>query len=175
MAKTDNKRFMSILYIAVLFIFGIVFCVASYMAAAAISWIIGLAMIFGAVMLLVSSYDSTHSVATLEGLMAAAIGALGILFIVRQLGSHVYYYIPYILIVWGALIVVDAILFRVVRSNKSATIFALEFVLGVCSIVLGVLLLLLDDFAKYGSLVFGIVLIVSAIFQLYLYLGYKRR
>ena len=175
MAKVENKSLMSIIYIAVLFIFGLVFCIASYMAAAAISWIIGLAMIFGAIMLLVSSYESTHSVATLEGLMAAAIGALGILFIVRQLGSRVYYYIPYILIVWGSLLVVDAILFRVVRSNKSATIFALEFVLGVCSIVLGVCLLLIKDFAQYGSLVFGIVLIVSAVFQLYLMLAYKRK
>ncbi len=174
MAKTDNKRLMSMIYIVVLFIFGIVFCVASYMAAAAISWIVGLTLIFGAGMLLFSSYESTRSVATLEGLMAAAIGAFGVLFIVRQLGSHVYGYIPYILIVWGSLLVIDAILFRVVRSNKSATIFALEFVLGVCSIVLGVLLLLLKDFAPYGSLVFGIVLIVSAIFQLYLFLAYKR-
>ena len=175
MAKVENKNLTSILYLAVLFIFGIVFCAASYMAAAAISWIVGLVMIFGAIMLLVSSYNSTHSVATIEGLMAAAIGALGIVFIIKQMGSHIYYYIPYILIVWGSLLVIDAILFRVVRSNKSAAVFAIEFVLGVASIVLGVCLLLIKEFAKYGSLVFGIVLLASACFQLYLMLVYKKR
>ena len=176
MAKktTENKNFMSILYIAILLIFGIVFCCSVSMGVAAVSWIVGLVLIFGAISLLVSSYETTKSVATIEGLMAAAIGGFGIMFIIKRLGGWVVAYIPYILIIWGALLVLDAILFKVVKSEKSAVIFALELVLGLCSIGLGICLIYIEEFAKYSALVFGIVLICSAALQLYIFLAKRR-
>ena len=52
------------------------------------------------------------------------------------------------------------------KQRKNIFAFIYELVLGIVILVFGILLLTNDDFKEYASLVFGITLIVYAIFIL---------
>ncbi len=175
MAKLQNKDVTTLIYIIALFIFGVMFCCSLSMGVEAISWIVGAILIVTAVILLASAYVENKSLTTIDGLLGAVIAAFGVLFIVKRLAWIIVQYIPYLLIFLGGLLILDSIIFIIVRSKRDYLVFGLEIALGIVSLTLGLLLIFVDDFADYASIVFGIILIALSIYQLLLFFGGKNR
>ena len=160
-----NELKLIILAIAV-FIFGVLFCCATKTAVNVLSVIIGIIFILSGALLIVESILVKKSSFTSDSASGAFALAFGILFIAKELGWLILEYIPYILIVLGVIILIDAILIMAIKQRKNIFAFTYELILGIVALVLGILLLTSDDFREYASLVFGITLIVYAVFIL---------
>ena len=171
MAKIQNKDVTTLIYIIALFIFGVMFCCSLSMGVEAVSWIVGAILIVTAVILIASAYVENKSLTTIDGLLGAVIAAFGVLFIVRKLAWIIVQYIPYLLIFIGALLILDSILFIMFRGKKNYLVCGIELAIGCVSLTLGLLLIFVDDFAEYASIVFGIILIAVSIYQLLLFFG----
>ena len=161
-----NDEIARIVYIVVMIVFGVLFCCSMSLVTSTLSIVIGVALIIASLAMLITSYLETRSITTMSGFMSAAILAFGILFIVNNLAGIIFSYIPYILIVWGFYMFVDAFLLRFVRNNNNIMIFVIELVLGAVAITLGFCLLYVDGFYEYAGLIFGIILILAGVYQL---------
>lgn len=164
--QLKNDEIARIVYIVVMIVFGVLFCCSMSLVTSTLSIVIGIALIIASLAMLITSYLETRSITTMSGFMSAAILAFGILFIVNNLAGIIFSYIPYILIVWGFYMFVDAFLLRFVRHNNSILIFVIELVLGAVAITLGFCLLYVDGFYEYAGLIFGIILILAGVYQL---------
>ena len=173
--QLKNDEMTRIIYIVVMLVFGVLFCCSSAIVASTLSWIVGIALIVLSLAMLVTSYLETKSITTMSGFLSAAILAFGILFIVSNLAGIIFAYIPYILITWGFYMFVDAFIFRFARHNNNLLFFVIELVLGAISITLGFCLLYVDGFAEYAGLIFGIILILAAVYQLLQMFSKKQR
>ena len=166
MNKIGKNELKLIILAALVFIFGILFCCATKTAVNVLSVIIGIVFILSGSLLILESILTKKSSFTSDSASGAFALAFGILFIAKELGWLILEYIPYILIVLGVIILIDAILIMAVKQRKNIFAFIYELVLGIVILVFGILLLTNDDFKEYASLVFGITLIVYAIFIL---------
>ena len=171
--QLKNDEIARIVYIAVMLVFGILFCCSTALVTSTLSWVIGIALIVASVAMLITSYMDTKSITTMSGFMSAVVLAFGILFIVSNLAGIIFQYIPYILIVWGFYMLIDSFLFRFARHNNSVLIFAIELALGAIAITLGFCLLYVDGFYEWAGLIFGIILILAAVYQLLQLFGKK--
>lgn len=166
MNKIGKNELKLIILSALVFIFGILFCCATKTAVNVLSVIIGIIFILSGSLLIIESILTKKSSFNSDSASGAFALAFGILFIVKELGWLILEYIPYILIVLGVIILIDAILIMAIKNRKNVFAFVYELILGIIVLVLGILLLSNDDFREYASLVFGITLIVYAIFIL---------
>ncbi len=174
MAKLQKSEIASIIDIVALLVFGILFCCSLSMGVEAISWTIGIVLLATALILLIQSYLETKSLTAVNGMLSAFIGAFGVLFIVSKLAWIIVAYIPFILLFIGSYLIIDSILFVTVRGKKQFLAFGIELALGAIALTLGVCLLTIDDFAEYASIVFGVILIVLAVFLLFKLLTTKK-
>ena len=63
----------------------------------------------------------------------------------------------------GSVFVIDALLFRFYKNNDKLITFVVEIIIGVISLILGILLVVIDGFMEYASIVLGIIMIVYAV------------
>ena len=166
MNKIGKNELKLIILAAMVFIFGILFCCATKTAVNVLSVIIGIIFILSGSLLILESILTKKSSFNSDSASGAFALAFGILFIAKELGWLILEYIPYILIVLGIIILIDAILIMAIKQRKNILAFIYELILGITALVLGILLLTSDEFREYASLVFGITLIVYAIFIL---------
>ena len=144
------------------------------MAAEAVSIIIGVGIILLGLGLLCSSFLGTKKFIGGGAIAGGAIIAFGIMFIVDTLAGVIFAYIPYFLIALGALFIFEAI--RIIVVNKKNVVnFAVCLAIGVIAVVLGVLLICVADFADFAALVFGIILILYAVYGLVMTLTAKKK
>ena len=177
MAKTAlNKPYVTeLIAIALLIVFGILFITADYLADNVLSWIFGSILILYAILLLAQAYSETHSLTSVTGILSAFIGAFGVLFIVRNLASIIFAYIPFMLIFMGAYLIIDSIILITSRRKNDYTLFSIELIIGIAALVIGICLIYVDDFAKYTSLVFGIILLAIGSYNLILFMFSRRK
>ncbi len=176
MAKVGNKDLSKIIIFSILLVFGVLCCCYEYFdALSVVSWIVGAFLIVAAVLLLISSYVETKSITAYNGMISAAVAAFGTYFIIDDLSHIIVGYIPYLLIFVGGYLIVDSILYLTVRHGKEYLVFGIELALGAVSLTLGLCLLFVDDFYKYASLMFGIILILIAVQQIILFVMEKQR
>ena len=177
MAKTAlNKPYVTeLIAIALLIVFGILFITADYLADNVLSWIFGSILILYAILLLAQAYSETHSLTSVTGILSAFIGAFGVLFIVRNLASIIFAYIPFMLIFMGAYLIIDSIILITSRRKNDYTLFSIELIIGIAALVIGICLIYVDDFAKYTSLVFGIILLAIGAYNLILFMFSRRK
>ena len=164
MNKIGKNEIKLFILAAAILVFGILFCCATKTAVDALSVIIGIIFIITGLLLIVESILTKKSSFTSDSASGAFALAFGILFMVKKLGWLILDFIPYLLIVLGVIIIIDAILIMAVKQRRNLFAFVFELVSGIVALVLGILLLTNDDFREFASLVFGITLIVYAIF-----------
>ena len=163
--KIGDEKTTTIVVSVVLLIVGILFCCSLAMAVNAVSIVIGVGIIVLGLGLLCSSFLGTKSFIGGGAIAGGAMVAFGVMFIVDTLAWVIFGYIPYFLIALGALFIFEAIRIIVANKKKIAD-FAICLSIGVVAVVLGVLLLCVDGFADYAALVFGIILIIYAVYVL---------
>ena len=147
----------------VLLIIGVLFCVSLAMGTQALSIILGASLIVAGTVIVILAAINEKSITTpiaLGGLFAIAIG---IFFIAANAVGYIFAVVPYVLIVFGAALLVDAFLGYYARKEKVIAIFVIKIIVAVALITVGILLLTIADFAEYVSLIIGIALILVAI------------
>ena len=92
--------------------------------------------------------------------------AFGIYCIVNNIVGIILGIIPWILIVIGSIAIIDSLLMILQRKQKNIPVFVFEIVLGTVLVTLGICLLVVSGFADVAGIIFGVALIVYAIFQI---------
>ena len=144
-----------------LLLLGIMFCCFGVWA---LSYILGGFVIFIGALFVINSIARMHVLLTINGLVGVVLGALGALIIAHNLAGLLLSFIPWILISVGALIIADAFLRYFWRRDITTTVFAMEIAVGVLVTAVGLGVMLIDNWANFASVVFGIALIFYAIF-----------
>ena len=147
----------------VLLVIGVLFCVSLAMGTEVLSIILGSALIAaGAVIVILSAVNekTITSPMALGGLLALS---LGIFFIVANAVGFLFQIVPFLLIVFGSALFIEAFLSYFGRKEKSLFVFVVKLVVGIALVVIGILLLTVADFGQYVALVVGIALILIAI------------
>ena len=162
--KITNADVKTLIIAAIILVIGILFCVSLALASKIISIIIGVCILVLGLGLLCASFWERRSVIGGDAIAGGALIAFGIMFMVQGLAGIIFGFIPYFLIVLGALLIIESILLVLLKKSKNMTRFAILLVLGIVSVVLGILLFCVDGFAQYAALVFGIILILFAIY-----------
>ena len=163
MSKERTKKTIEtnkILTAVLLIVLGILFCLK--IAASTISIVIGAAMVVLGAVNLIFMAKSRKTFASPDGVMNGALIAIGVVFIADKFLNVFIGLIPYIMIVVGFVLAIDAFLARFQRKDK-LPIFIIELVIGVASIVVGFCLLFVDGFMQAASIAFGVVLIIAGI------------
>ena len=146
-----------------LIVIGVLFCVSLAWAENVLSIILGSALIAGGVVIIAMSLVKDKSVVSpiaLGGLLALA---LGIYFIVANAVGIIFSFVPYILIVFGSALFIDAFIGYFARKEKVVAALVIKLVIGAALITVGILLLTVGDFAKYVSIIVGVSLILVGI------------
>ncbi len=159
-----NKNTKNIILSVALIIIGILFCLSKTLGLSVLSYIIGISMIIAGGSIIVSRIIEKKYILNASGLLGGAIIAFGILFAIESLAALIFYFIPWLLIVLGVLIVIDGIL-KKINENLNAELIT-ELIVGAIVFTIGLCLKLIPAFAEFSALMLGIVLIIYGIFVL---------
>lgn len=162
--KFENTQLKNIIIASLLLIIGILFCCSLAMGITGLSMIIGFILLVLGFLFITESLLKNKGIMTVNGLLGVVIVTLAILFMVNKIAYIIISFIPWFLIVFGCGIIADTLLGKFVRHDESLTQFILKLVIGGLSIILGILLLSIDEFLEYASLILGIIMIVYAIY-----------
>ena len=167
MAKVISTKTVNTVNALIFLISGILFCVSTSLGEKWIGVVIGIGVLLIGLITVLGDFLKEKTLLSRAVLVGSVLTALGIYLIVdRSLVAKILGLIPYILIVAGACVFVDAFLLRFVRNNKGTLAFLVELLIGVALIVFGVLMLTVAAFKQRLGLIFGIALIVYAVYLL---------
>lgn len=162
--KLENKLYKNIIIASILLIIGILFCCSLAMGMTGLSFIIGIMLLTLGVLFIIQSLINNKGILTINGLLGVIIVTLGILFMVNKLAYIIISFIPWFLIIFGCGIIADTLLGKLVRKDENLTQFILKLIIGGICILLGILLLTINGFLEFASLILGIILIVYGIY-----------
>jgi uncharacterized membrane protein HdeD (DUF308 family) len=163
MNKLNIDQLKTIILASIILILGIFFCCSLSIGIRGLSVVIGIILLICGIVFIVNAILSDKNLLNSKGLIGVGIITLGIVFIAHKLAGIIFMFIPWFLIIVGIAIVIDSLLGKFSRGDNGTT-FIVKLVLGCVSILLGVLLLLIDGFIEYASLLLGIVLIIFAVY-----------
>ena len=158
-----KQSVIRIIEACVLLVIGVLFCVSLAMGTQVLSIILGSALIAaGAVIVILSVVNdkTVTSTIALGGLLSLS---LGIFFIVANAVAFIFAIVPYVLLVFGSALFIEAFLGYFLRKEKIVAVFVIKLVVGAALITVGALLLTVNGFADYVALIIGIALILLAI------------
>ena len=175
MAKVISSKTVNTIQALIFLIAGILFCISTSLGEKWIGIVIGIGVLLIGLIMLLGDFLKDKTLLSRAVLVGSVLTALGIYLIVdNSIVARILGLIPYILIVAGACVFVDAFLLRFVRNNKSTIAFLVELLIGVALIVFGVLMLTVASFKQHLGLIFGIALIVYAVYLLVETYGTRR-
>lgn len=160
-----TKNSIKLLIIAgVILVFGILFCCAR---TDIISVMMGIILIAAGGLIIIGSLVTKKRLLNSEGFIGGALTALGIFFLVYDfagnLASIILGYTPYLMILIGSILIVDAVL-TIIQDKKNIVAFVIELVIGIACLTLGICSLTVDSFKDNALLILGILMIVYAIY-----------
>ncbi len=158
-----SKETKTLIVSAILLVVGILFCASRSMGITALSYIIGTALILAGVIIVINLALEKGRLLNGTGMLGGALIAFGILFAGNDLAWIIFNYVPWLLIVIGAIIIIDSIIKKVNESNN--TMFITELVIGIIVLALGICLRFVHGFADFSSIMLGIVLIIYAVYM----------
>ena len=162
-----DKNLVNIFTACVLFTLGVLFCCSLAIGISGLSIIIGIALILLGTVLAVSTFLKTNNILNINGLYSSVFVSLGIVFISYELAGIVFLFIPWFLIVFGVIVLIDALYGKLKNTNTNLTSFVVKLIVAVVSITLGICLVTIKGFMEYASIVLGILLIVYSIYHLF--------
>lgn len=159
--KLPSTTIVQLIKAAFVLVLGILFCFSQ--VANALSVIIGIALILFGVLYIVGIYmENKRLVAPGYG-VAVLLIAFGIMFWEDKMMHQVFAYIPWILIVAGAVTALDAVLRMYVAYSLDMKNFVIRLTIGIIMLALGICLKTIPAFADFTSILIGIVLVVYAL------------
>jgi len=168
MNKLNVEDLKKVVLSVLLIIIGILFCCSLAMGIDGLSVVIGLTLMVAGVLMIVSTMLNSNGILNIIGLIGVVIISFGLLFIVNKLAGVIIAYIPWLLLVFGIVLIVDTFLGKFIRKESNNLNFIIKLVVGIVAFVLGLCLLIIDGFLKYSSIIVGIVMIIYAIYLLFL-------
>ena len=152
-------------YAITLLVIGILFCFN--LASRTVSLVAGIVLILLGVVNLLSFVLGHLSMINSSLFSNAFVITLGIYFIIKDIVSIVIDYVPYLMIVVGAIIIIDAILGKVMRKENSNLMkFIIILLIGIIILTVGLLIVFVPEIHSRVNLFIGIVLIVYSIYLL---------
>jgi len=166
--KNLNLDQLKKLVLAVLLIvIGILFCCSLAMGINGLSTVVGFILLVIGILFISYTLINHKNALTTNGIIGVIILTLGILFTVHKLAGLIFTFIPWFLIVFGSVIIIDALLGKFLRKDDNLTIFIIKIVIGIISIILGICLRTIDRFAEYASVMLGILMIVYSVYIIF--------
>ena len=163
--KNSNKT-ANIIWACVLLVIGVLFCFSMSYGVNGLSYIIGIAIILTGIALLFNTISIKSSTLTIMSFFSSFLVAFGIVFIDKKLASVIIDVIPWMLIVVGIVILVDAFLLQYVRRINVPVKFIIEIALGAILFIFGLIVKFTPSWRDYSALILGIALIVYSIYLL---------
>jgi len=162
MNKLGLDQLKKLVLAIVLMIIGILFCCSLAMGITGLSMVVGFLLLIIGILYIANSLLISKNFLTTNGIIGIAIFTLGILFMVNKLAGIIVAFIPWFLIVLGTVIIIDAFLGKFLREENNLTYFIIKIVIGAVSLILGLCLKLIDNFAEYSAIILGILMIIIA-------------
>ena len=159
--RLTSDKFNMLIFAGAVLVLGILFC---GFGAWALSYVLGGFVIFIGVLFVINSIARMQVLFTINGLVGALLSTLGVMMIVNNLGGLLLSFVPWIMLSVGALITADAFLRYFLRRDVHGTMFAAEIAVGVLVVLAGLGVMLIDNWANFASVVFGIALIIYSIY-----------
>lgn len=160
--KLTSEETKKLALAAIIFAVGILFCFR--LTDKVFSIIIGVSVIVAGVFYLINSIQHSKLLFTGEGIIGAGLVAFGLAFAVNSWTSIITELIPWALMAFGTMILIDSFL-RLLLLKDGTTKFVLELIIGLATLSVGICLKAVPGFAAFTSLILGIVLIVYAVFE----------
>ena len=157
-----SKETKTLIVSAIMLVVGILFCASKSMGITALSYIIGSALILIGVIILINLALEKGNLLNGTGMAGGALIAFGILFASNDLAVIIFNYVPWLLTIVGAIIIIDSIIKKVAKDNNA--MFVSELVIGALILALGLCLRFIKGFSDFSSVMLGIVLIAYAIY-----------
>lgn len=162
--QINNKKLSAILKCLILFIIGILFIFN--IASKVFSLILGIGLIIAGLAILISEYKEYKTFLTSGSTAGLIAVSVGIYAIVTDIITLLISIVPYILVVFGVAYLLDGII-NFVNLKRSGTTALIKLILGIISLVLGLLLLFVPQFKDFVNFIIGGVLIGEAILVLF--------
>ncbi|MBQ9276586.1 MAG: DUF308 domain-containing protein, partial [Clostridia bacterium] len=174
--KLSNEQTRSIIYSVVLLVIGIMLCISPAVAVDTLSIIIGVGFLAAAAILIIGSLVQDHSLVTGSALLGGILLVLGLMFIVDSAINLIGYCAVWLMIVFGAILIVDSIIRIAWRNRKDVVGFLVEFLVGAVSFTLGMCSRFVEDFVGYELLILGIIIVLYALYVLiFAFVGKKSK
>lgn len=157
-----------------LMLVGILFCCSLSIGIEGLSIIIGLILMIIGIFIIINVLVSNDKIFSMSGMIGVVILSLGILFLASRLAGIIFAYIPWFLIVFGGVVIADALIAKFVRNNNNIIEFVIKLIIGILSIALGLCLKFIDGFMEYASILLGIFMIIYSAYMLYMYFSKKK-
>lgn len=174
MKKLNSEEMRSVIVAVLLMVVGILFCCSLSIGIEGLSIIMGLILMIVGLLILFNLFMGDGKLYSINGIIGVGVLALGLMFLSHNLAGIIFAYIPWLLIVFGVVVIADGLLDKFVKKDSRLLPFILKMILGVLAIVLGVCLILIDGFLEYSSIIIGVLLIAYAGYILYLSLIKKQ-
>lgn len=167
MNKLTSEQLKNLIFGGLLLIIGILFCCSLSIGISGLSVVIGLLLLISGIIFTANAIIVNKNVMTINGIIGSLLISLGIVFVINKLAGIVFIFIPWFLIVIGAVLVLECILGYIVRKDMLLVEFIIKLIIAIIAIVLGICLLAIDGFAEYSSILLGIVMIIYSIVLIY--------
>ncbi|MBO7369285.1 MAG: hypothetical protein J6U25_03270 [Clostridia bacterium] len=165
---SKSKNFMPLILGGIILAVGILFCFEARLGVQIISYIVGAALIVIGLIYAIESALKDRSTLNAGVIAASLYIALGITVIWQNLASVLLALLPILLIVLGSVILIDAFLYFFVRKG-SVLWFVVELIIAAVLIALGICILTIAEVRNVASIIFGVVLIILAIYIIVTY------
>ncbi len=159
--KLSSNDISTIIFACAIFVLGVLFC---GFGAWALSYLLGGFVIFIGVLFVINSIVRTHLLLTTNGLVGVVLGALGTMIIVHNLAGLLLSFIPWIMISVGALVIADAFLRYFLYRSIGGRMLATQISVGALISLVGFGVLFIENWADFAALVFGVLLVVYALY-----------
>ena len=162
--KIISKETKTVILSALLLVVGILFCFSTTMGINALSYIIGIGFIFAGAVSIINSALKKKTVLNYSCVIGTALLSFGIFFAEYTLATILFFYVPWLLVALGAIVIADGILNKVTQNNN--VIFLSELIVGVLILALGICLKFIPGFIDLSAVMLGIVMIACGIYLL---------
>ena len=161
-----DKIYAGLIRSFIVLVVGILFCFSTAIGIQLLSILLGVALIISGLSTICVAIAKKKNLLSSSGVLGGAFIALGIVAILDDVVGFVVYVIPWVLIAVGSLSIIDAFLLYYSRKDRKVALFVVELILGAALIALGICLLVISEFSAYAGTVFGVALIVYAVYSM---------
>ena len=162
--QRKSSDYSTLIKACLLLAIGVLFCISPSTGESLLSRIVGIGFIVMGVVYCLLSLKKDKSLLTAAALGGVLAVALGVYIVVVNAVGMIVEFVPYLLITYGVLMVIDSFLGKYWRKSSSTLTFVVKLLLGIAGVALGICLLTVDSFRRFSSFVFGVTLVVISVF-----------